>query len=100
MIRLYLRDIINDHEAPMRLKVHSRDKVIDYETQFDECKIQLTIQINFISSKDSEETLTWIKKIENTEIMMDSETDDIINELIDQNLKELEHQKGLEESER
>ena len=39
MIRLYLRDIINDHEAPMRLKVHSRDKVIDYENQFDECKI-------------------------------------------------------------
>ena len=32
--------------------------------------------------------------------MMDSETDDIINELIDQNLKELEYQKGLEESER
>ena len=32
--------------------------------------------------------------------MMDSETDGIINELIDQNLKELEHQKGLEESER
>ena len=93
MIRLYLRDIINDHEAPMRLKVHSRDKVIDYENQFDECKIQLAIQINFISSKDSEETLIWIKKIENTEIMMDSETDDIINELIDQNLKELEHQK-------
>ena len=31
---------------------------------------------------------------------MDSETDDIINELVDQNLKELEHQKGLEESER
>ena len=93
MIRLYLRDIINDHEAPMRLKVHSRDKVIDYENQFDECKIQLAIQINFISSKDSEEALIWIKKIENTEIMMDSETDDIINELIDQNLKELEHQK-------
>ena len=78
----------------MRLKVHSRDKVIDYENQFDECKIQLAIQINFIYSKDSEETLIWIKKIENTEIMMDSETDDIINELIDQNLKELEHQKG------
>ena len=30
--------------------------------------------------------------------MMDSETDGIINELIDQNLKELEHQKELEES--
>ena len=39
MIRQYLRDIINDHKAPMRLKVHSRDKVIDYETQFGECKI-------------------------------------------------------------
>ena len=84
----------------MRLKVHSRNKVIDYATQFGECKIQLTIQINFISSKDSEETLTWITKSDNIEIMMDSETDDIINELIDQNLKELEHQKGLEESER
>ena len=84
----------------MRLKVHSRDKVIDCETQFGECKIQLTIQINFISSKDSEETLTWVTKSDNIETMMDSETDDIINELIDQNLKELEHQKGLEESER
>ena len=63
-------------------------------------RLYLTIQINFISSKDSEETLTWVTKSDNIETMMDSETDDIINELIDQNLKELEHQKGLEESER
>ena len=83
MIRPHLRDIINDHKAPMRLKVHSRDKVIDYETQFGEWKIQLTMEINFISSKDSEETRTWHAKSNNREIMMGSETDNIINELID-----------------
>ena len=83
MIRPHLRDIINDHKAPMRLKVHSRDKVIDYETQFGEWKIQLTMEINFISSKDSEETRTWHAKSDNREIMIGSETDNIINEPID-----------------
>ena len=31
MVRPYLRDMINDHETSMKLKVHSRDKVFDYE---------------------------------------------------------------------
>ena len=56
MIRPYLSDIINDYKTLKTLKVHSRNEVFDYETQFEEWKIQLTISINFISSKDSRET--------------------------------------------
>ena len=41
------------------------------------------MQINFISSKDSREIYTMHTKSDNIEIMMGSETDDIINELID-----------------
>ena len=58
MIRPYLIDMINDHKVPMKLRIKLPDKVIDYETQFDELKIQLTMQISLISSKDSEETFT------------------------------------------
>ena len=42
-----------------------------------EWKIQLTMAINFISSKDSEETRTMHTKSNNVEIMMGSETDEI-----------------------
>ena len=59
----------------MKLKVHSRDKVTNYESQFGEWKIQLTMQINFISSKNSEEIRTMSTKSNNIEIMMDSETE-------------------------
>ena len=56
MIRPYLSDIINDYKAFKNLKVHSGNEVSDYETQFGEWKIQLTMSINFISPKDSDET--------------------------------------------
>ena len=52
------------------------------------------MQINFISSKDSRETYTMHTKSDNIEIMMSSETDDIINELIDSLLQR--YQEGLE----
>ena len=55
MIRPYLSDIINDHKTQ------------------GEWKIQLTITINFISSKDSHETRTMHIKNLITEIMMGSE---------------------------
>ena len=55
MIRPYLSDIINDHKISKILKIHSSNEVIDYETQFGEWKIQLTVSINFISFKDSDE---------------------------------------------
>ena len=80
----------------MNLKVHSRDEVINYETQFGEWKIQLTMQINFISSKDSREIRTMHTKSDNIEIMMGSETDDITDELF-KSLQQ-KYQEGLEES--
>ena len=64
MIRSYLSNMINDYKTRR------------------EWKIQLTMSINFISSKDSDETCNMHAKSDNIEIMMGSETDDIIDELI------------------
>ena len=50
---------------------------------------------NFISSKDSDETCTMHTKSDNIEIMMDSETDEIIKELFKSLLQKC--QEGLEE---
>ena len=48
-----------------------------------EWKIQLPMAINFISCKDSDETRTMHTKSNNIEIMMGSETDEIIKDLFD-----------------
>ena len=52
--------------------------------------------INFISSKDSDETQIMHTKSNNVEIMMSSETDEIIEELFESFL--LKYPEGLEES--
>ena len=96
IIRPYLRDMINTHETPMNLRVHSRDGLINYETQFGEWKIQLTMSIKFISSKDYNEIRIMYTKSDNIEIMMGSKTDDIIDELFKSLLQK--YQEGLEES--
>ena len=49
-IRPYLRDIINDHKTQGERKVRSGNEVINYKTQ-GEWEIQLTMLINFTSSK-------------------------------------------------
>ena len=59
-------------------------------------KIQLTMSINFISSKDSGETSNMHTKSDSIEIMVSSETDDIIDELFESLLQK--YQEGLEES--
>ena len=51
--------------------------------------------INFISSKDSDQILTMHTKNNNIEIMMGSETDEIIEELFESFLHK--YQEGLEE---
>ena len=65
MIRPYLGDMINDHNTRRAYK------------------IQLTMQINFISFKDYEETRTMYNKSHNVKIMMDNETDEIIEKLFE-----------------
>ena len=54
------------------------------------------MSINLISSKDSDETCNMHTKSDNIEIMMGSETDDIIDELFNFFLQK--YQEGLEES--
>ena len=63
MIKQYLRDMINNHKTRR------------------EWKIQLTMQIKFISSKDSEETRTMYTKSHDIEIMTGNKTDEIIEKL-------------------
>ena len=65
MIRPYLTAVINDHKTAKNLKVHSSNKVFDYETQFGEWKTQLTMSINFISSNGSDETRNMHTKANN-----------------------------------
>ena len=96
MIRPYLSDIINDDKPSKNLKVYSGNKVSDYQTQFGESKIQLAMSINFISSKDFDETGNMHTECNNTEIMAGSEIDEIIVELFKFLLQR--YQKGLEES--
>ena len=48
-----------------------------------EWKIQLTMQINFISSSDTGEIRTIDSKSKNIEILICNEKDDIINELFE-----------------
>ena len=91
MVRPYLNDIKNDQKA--HEGVHLGNK--DYKTM-GEWKIQLTMSINFISHKDSNETRTMHTKSDNIEIMMSSETDEIIEELFKSLLQR--YQEGLEES--
>ena len=80
MIRSYLSDMINDHKTQEVWKVHSSNKVIDYETQ-GKWKIQLSMTINFVSSKDSDEIRTMHTKSDNIYIMIVDETDEVIKEL-------------------
>ena len=74
--------------------------MIDYETTLGEVKIQLKIKNpikNFISSKDDfDEIRKMHTKSHNVEIMMSSETDEIIEELFEYFLQN--YQKDLEES--
>ena len=87
--------MINDHKAHKKLRVYSGNEVIDYETQYGAWKIQLTMQVSFISSKYFKETRTMYIKSDNIEIMMGIETDDIISGFTDCLLQN--YQKKLEE---
>ena len=94
-IKPYLSDIINNHKTHGLVRYHSGDKTWLEKTS-SKWKIQLTITINFISSKDFDETRTMHTKSTNVEIMIVSETDEIIEDLFESFLQK--YQEGLEES--
>ena len=101
VIRPYLSDIINDHKTK-KLRVHSCNELIDYETyQYEEWKILLIMLIinninTVISSKDFNETCNMHTKSNNIEVTMGSETDDIVDELFESLLQK--YLEGLEKS--
>ena len=76
-IRPYLSDIVNNHKTQ------------------GEWKIQLTIAINLISSKDSNEAHTMHSKSNNIKIVIGYGTDEIIKELFESLLQK--YQKGIKE---
>ena len=83
MIRPYLSDMINDHKTEGEWRVQSGDTIIKHKTQ-GEWKIHLTMAINFVSSKkDPDEIRTKHTQSDKIEIMMGSETDEIIEELFE-----------------
>ena len=78
MIRQCLCDIINDHKSQ------------------GEWKIQLTMAINFISSKDSNETRSMQTKIDNIETIIGNETDEIIKKLFESFLQRCQEEIEIE----
>ena len=95
MIKPYLSDLINKHKTHGSARYHSGNKSWIGKTS-SEWKIQLTMAINFISSKDSDETRTMHTRSNNVEIMVGSETNEIIKDLFESVLQK--YQEGLEES--
>ena len=77
MIRPYLRDLINEHK-PIDEPI---DESNDDNGDRTEWKIQLTMQNSCISTKSFEETHTIHTKSEALEILMGSDTNDVIDRL-------------------
>ena len=79
-IKPSLSDIINNHKAHGKQRIHSSNKIIERKTQ-SEWKIQLTMKINFVSSlPDSNKTRIMHAKSDNIEMMKSSETEEVIKE--------------------
>ena len=81
MIKPYLSDLINKRKTHGSARCHSGNKSWIEKTS-SEWKIQLTTVINFTSSKDSDETRTMHTRSNNAEIMVGSETNEIIKDLL------------------
>ena len=95
MIKPYLSDLINKHKTHGSARYHSDNKSWIEKTS-SEWNIQLTMAINFVSSKDSDETRTMHTKSNNVEFMVGSETNETITDLFVSFLQK--YQEWLEES--
>ena len=95
VIKPYLSDLINKHKTHGLARYHSGNKSWIEKTSSD-WEIQLTMAINFISSKDSDETRTMHTRSNNVEVMVGIETNEIIMDLFVSFLQK--YQEKLEES--
>ena len=95
LIRLYLSDIIKNHNTQAKWEIHLGNTVIDCKTH-GEWKNQLTMETNFISFEDSNETHIMHTKSNSIEIMMGNETVEITEEHSESLLQR--YQEGVKES--
>ena len=95
MIKPYLSDLINKHKTHGSARYYSGNKSWIEKTS-SEWNIQLTMTINFTSSKDSDGTRTMHTRSNNVEIMFGRETNEIIMNLFESFLQK--YQEKLEES--
>ena len=96
MVEPYLTDILNNHKSQAKFRSHYGDKIIEIDDYgHGEWKIQITLAINFISSKDSDEVRTIRTKSNHVEAMIGSETNDIIKMLYESTFQR--YQEGLKE---
>ena len=95
MIKPYLSHLMNKHKTHGSARYHSGNKSWIEKTS-SEWRIQLTMAINFISSNDSDETRTMHTRSNNVEVMVGSETKEIIMKLFESFLQK--YQEKLEES--
>ena len=82
MIMPYLRNLIHDHKI-----AETRSKVVNL--------IQMSMHVNFISSKDAEQTRNIYLRSDNENIMWGNETDDIIKELFESSLDNYQKEKQI-----
>ena len=81
MTKPYLSNKINDHKTQVKWKVHSGNTESNYKSQ-EEWDIQLTMVINFICSKDSNEIPTMRTKSNKIENRMRYKSDEIFKEIL------------------
>ena len=95
MIKPYLSHLMNKHKTHGSARYHSGNKSWIEKTS-SEWRIQVTMAINFVSSNDSDETRTMHTRSNNVEVMVGSETKEIIMKLFESFLQK--YQEKLEES--
>ena len=92
MIRLYLRDLINEHKPTAEL--NNTNNSNNEKNDRAEWKTQLAMQNNFISDKNFEDTRTVYSASKPVEIFMGSDTkngiDSLFNAILEKNQKAIE----------
>ena len=81
MIRPYLRDLINEHKPTAELNSNNTNNSNNEKNDRAKWKIQLVMQNNFISDKDSKDTRTIYSASKPVESFMGSDTENAIDTL-------------------
>ena len=78
--------ILSIEEYLQEIKPHLADIINEHKNK-DQWKIQISVSLNFVSSKDSNEVRTMYTKSDNADVLIGNTTDGIIKELFESTLK-------------